>query len=449
MSLGETDVQRIFGIAFDAATAEEVALSMSWYHEVNREVVCGVTNVIRFSNSYIRDDTQVRLNYPLEIDVAFGDRVGHCITNQLDPGSIRDAVARAEAMARASTPRTGRRELAGPQDYPDVPGFDAATASLTADERHQKVAGVIERLQNEELNGSGYFHVDDTLEAHATSTGLWFYRRATKTGYTVTVRSDGTMGRASSRIGSGWAGIGDMRRVEEIDFDAITATAIDKAKDSIDPQPFEMGRYTVILEPSVTAAFVGLMLGVWSGSARAVGAWGTSHNVGERVASALMTLRTKPDHPAILGSPYGPGGRPLSEKVWVEEGTLAALPGGENGPAAHLVWDGGAGSVEDLIGGVERGLLVTQNWNTGLRTLDPPQVNGMTRNGLFWIENGRVVRPLQNAWFTLRLDEVARNIEAVSRPYKTALFGSSGLNGNLMPAVQVAGFNFYRPSHAV
>ena len=449
MSLSETDVKEIFNLAFDAATADEVALSMNWYHEVNREVVCGVTSVIRFSNSHIRDNTHVRPYYPLEIEVAFGDRVGHCITNQLDENSIREAVARAEAIAKASTPRAGRHQMAGPQTYPDIPGFDQTTAKLTADERYEKVAGVIAHVQEEKLNGSGYFHVDDTLEAHANSAGLWFYRRATKTGYTVTVRSDGTMGRASSRVGSGWAGIGDMRRVADIDFDGITATAIQKAKDSIDPQPFEMGRYTVILEPSVTASFVSLMLGVWSGSARVVDQWGRPTSVGEPVASEVLTLTTKPDHPKILGSPYGPSGRPLEETVWVEGGVLRTLPGKENGPAAHLVWDGGSGSLEDLIGDVDRGLLVTQNWNTGLRWLDPPQVNGMTRNGLFWIENGRITKPLQNAWFTLQLDEVARNIEAASRPYKTALFGSSGLNGNLMPAIRVANFNFYRPSKAV
>ena len=449
MILTPEEVRTIFDTAFEAATADEVDLSMAWYHEVNREVVCGSTKVIRFSNSYIRDDTVVQPCHPLQVHVAFGNREGAAITNQLDPAGIRDAVARAEAIARAAAPNASHRPLHGPQEYPEIPGFDEATAALTDDERHEAVAGVIERLQADGLNGSGYFHVDDTLEAHANSAGAWFYRRATKTGYAVTVRSDETTGRESSRIGSGWAAAGDLRRFADLDIPAITDVAIAKALESVDPQPFEMGPHTVVLEPNAAASFIRLLMGVWSGSARTVGAWGAPSEAGTQVASGHLTLSTQPGHPQIMGSPYGPGGMPLGERVWVENGVLRNLPGGENGPAVHLVGDGGAKSLEEVIAGVDRGILMTQNWNTMLRTIDPPHVNGMTRNGLFRIEDGQLAGPLQNAWYSLRLDEFARNIEDVSRPCKTGSFGSSGLNGNLMPALRVANFNFYRPSEAV
>ena len=449
MTLTEAEVRQVFETAFEAASADEVELSMEWYHETNREVVCGVTRVIRFSNSYIRDDTAVLPCHPLHIRVAFGNREGAAITNQLDPDGIRDAVARAEAIARAATPNEAHRPPPGPREYPEIPGFDAATAALTDEERHQAVAGVIARLQDEGLNGSGYFHVDDTLEAHADSAGGWFHRKATKTGYTVTVRSDDTTGRESSRVGSGWAGVGDLRRFEDLDIPGITETAIRKAVASVDPQPFPMGSHTVVLEPSAAASFVGLLMSVWSGSARIVGGWGSPAEPGTRVASEHLNLRTDPGHPEILGSPYGPGGRPLGERVWVERGVLRNLPGGENGPAVHLVGGGGSKSLEELIAGVDRGILMTQNWNAMLRTLDPPQVNGMTRNGLFRIEDGEIAGPLKNAWFSLRLDEFAHDIEDASRAYRTATFGSSGLNGNLMPALRVANFRFYRPSEAV
>ena len=454
MTLIETEVGAVFETAFEAATADEVELSMAWYHEVNREVVCGSTKVIRFSNSYIRDDTVVNPCHPLQVHVAFGNRAngyreGSAITNQLDPAGIRDAVARAEAIARVATPNESHRPPHGPQEYPDIPGFDDATAALTDEQRHEAVAGVIERLQADGLNGSGYFHVDDMLEAHANSAGARFYRRATKTGYAVTVRSDDTTGRESSRIGSGWAAVGDLRRFADLDIPGITEVAIGKALASVDPQPFEMGPHTVVLEPNAAASFVGHLMSVWSGSARTVGGWGSPSEVGAQVASEHLSLTTQPGHPQIMGSPYGPAGMPLGERVWVEAGVLRNLPGGENGPAVHLVGDGGSKSLEEVIAGVDRGILMTQNWNTMLRTIDPPHVNGMTRNGLFRIENGQIAGPLQNAWYSMRLDEFAQNIEDASRPYKTAIFGSSGLNGNLMPALRVANFNFYRPSEAV
>ncbi len=448
MSLSESEVHQIFDQAFDAATADEVQLSIAWYRETNREIVCGTTKVIRFSNSYIRDNTHVRPYYPLQIKVAFGNQEGMSITNQLDRESVRDAVARAEAIAKAARPTKSHRPAPGPQEYPEVPGFDDKTASLTSEQRYQAVAGAVRQLQKEKLNGSGYFHVDDTLEAHATSTGLWFYRRATKTGYTVTVRSDGTMGRESSRIGSGWAGIGDMRRVDDVDIEGLTDIASEKAKRSVNPSPFEMGRYTVILEPAMTATYIGHLVRLLAGTARAVDEWGSPGRVGEKVASDRLTLRTKPDHPLIMGSPYGPNGRPLSEVLWIEKGVVRNLPGGDSGPAVYLVAEGSSKSIEDLVAEVDRGILVTQA-RASLRTLDPPYINGVTKNGLFMIEKGKITRPLKNAWYSVPFKDLLSQIEDVSRPYKTASFGSSGLNGNVMPAVRVANFNFYRPSDAV
>ncbi|MBI2221944.1 MAG: hypothetical protein HYU53_12145 [Acidobacteria bacterium] len=448
MSLSESDVRDVFKTAFGAATANDVELSMAWYNEQNREIVCGVTNVIRFSNNYIRDHTHVRPCYPLTVKVAFGNREALAITNRLDRNSIVDAVRRAEAVARAARPTTDHRPVLGPQKYPVIAGYDARTAGLTAEERYQHVAVVLDRLQREKLNGSGYFHVDDTLEAHVTSAGLWFYRRATKTGYTVTVRSDSTTGRESSRIGSGWAGIGDMRRVDDVDIESLTAIAIDKARRSMNPQPFEMGAYTVILEPAVTAGFVRQLLGLISGSSVAVDQWGAPGRVGEKRASERLTVRSKPDHPLIMASPYGHRGHPAREAIWIEKGIVRNLPGGEAGPAEHLVVDGSSRPIEALVADLKRGVLVTQAGGS-LRDLAAGYVNGVTKNGLFLIENGKVTTPLKNAWYRVRIEDVLGQIEDISKPYKTALFGSEGLDGNVMPAIRVANFSFYRPSDAV
>ena len=250
-------------------------------------------------------------------------------------------MVRAEAIARAASPNGSHRSLHGPEEYPEIPGFDEATAALTDEERHEAVAGVIERLQADGLNGSGYFHVDDTLEAHANNAGAWFYRRATKTGYAVTVRSDATTGRESSRVGSGWAAVGDLRRFADLDIPGITDIAIRKALGSVDPQPFEMGPHTVVLEPSAAASFVGLLMRLWSGSARTVGAWGSPSEAGTQVASEHLSLSTQPGHPQIMGSPYGPGGMPLGERVWVENGVLRNVPGGRTAPRS--TWWGTAG----------------------------------------------------------------------------------------------------------
>jgi len=104
MTLSEADVRSVFKTALDAAKAEQVELSLAGYDETNRDVVCGRSSVVRFSNSYVRDNTEVRPYYPLMIKVAFGHQEGMAVTNQLDPAAVRAAVARAEEIAKASKP---------------------------------------------------------------------------------------------------------------------------------------------------------------------------------------------------------------------------------------------------------------------------------------------------------------------------------------------------------
>ena len=158
----------------------------------------------------------------------------------------------------------------------------------------EKVAPAIAELRQKALNGSGYFHVEEELEAYATSAGNWFYRRSTSCGYSVTVRSDNAMGRPSSRTGSGWAAIGDVWRMDDVDVDGLTARAADKARRSADPQPFPLGRYTVVLEPSAAGGFIQQLAGALRGA-----------QVGQLITSDRITLRSKPDHPLLMASPYG------------------------------------------------------------------------------------------------------------------------------------------------
>lgn len=186
MILSESDVRSIFKTAFDAAKAEQVELALAGYDETNREIVCGRMAVVRFSNSYIRDNTEVRPYYPLTIKVASGSQEGIAVTNQLDPDGIRAAVGQAEQIARAARPTEEHLPPLGRQEYPVIAAHDARTANAGAAERLAKVSPAIADLQKKGLNGSGYFRVEEHLEAYATSAGNWLYRPSTSSGYSVT-----------------------------------------------------------------------------------------------------------------------------------------------------------------------------------------------------------------------------------------------------------------------
>jgi predicted Zn-dependent protease len=220
----------------------------------------------------------------------------------------------------------------------------------------------------------------------------------------------------------------------------LTARAAEKARQSVDPQPFPLGLYTVVLEPSPAGSFIQQLSGALRGA-----------TVGQKITSDKLTLRSKADHPLIMASAYGEDGVPARESLWIERGIVRDVPrsrleaakaGGQaTGAVTSLVADGSAQEVSDLVAGTKRGILVTQ-LNVQVRDRSAGIVNGCTRNGLFLIENGKVTRPLKNCWYTMKWQDVLDHIEDVSRPVKTAA-------GTVMPAIRVPNFHFYRLSDAV
>ena len=143
--------------------SDEVELSMASYDETNREVVCGRTAVVRFSNSYIRDNTEVRPYYPLMITVAFGKQQGMAVANQIEPAAIRAAVRNAEAIAKAARPNDdhlpplGQQHLrAGQEDLPEptrVGQVAHALAARAAVAHEEPVRAVDEGRAHERLGG--------------------------------------------------------------------------------------------------------------------------------------------------------------------------------------------------------------------------------------------------------------------------------------------------------
>src|SRR5262249_28860789 len=155
---------------------------------------------------------------------------------------------------------------------------------------------------------------------------------------------------------SGWAGIGDVSRIDDVDVDGLTARAAEKAQRSVDPQPFPLGRYTVVLEPAAASSFVQQL----AGALRAGGM-----RVAQKVASDKLTVRSWPDHPLLMSSPYGEDGLPVRDVLWIERGVVRTVPrsrleaarnGGEPiGSPTNLVTDGGTLPIDDLVAGTKRG----------------------------------------------------------------------------------------------
>jgi len=433
------------------------ALEMSSADEARVNIVSGVEANTRFAGNQITTSGEAQ-NASISVSSAFGRRIGSATTNRFDDASIRRVVEMSERLARLAPEDPEYLGQLGEQRYPEVrhPWFEA-TANLDAE---QRVAAILEVTRAAEARGlvsTGFLPVRAGSQAVATSRGLFAYNRATGTAFTTTVRTpDGT--------GSGWAGTGAFDWAD-IDPRAMAERAVGKAERSRDPQPIEPRRMTVILEPQAVGSLIAFMF--WQMAARAADEGrsffsrpGGGTRVGDRLLDERVTLYSDPTDPMLFTAPFNDEGLPNRRMVWFDRGTLQNLTldrywaqraGTQpTGFPSGFMMQGGDTTVEQMIADTEDGLLVTRFWY--MRPVDQRTIlyTGLTRDGTFRIENGRVTRPVQNLRWNESPINILNNIEAIGRPERV-LAGEAGAVGPavIVPPLKVANFNFTSVSDAV
>lgn len=326
--------------------------------------------------------------------------------------------------------------LLGPQRYLASPSaYDAATDRLHAETRAAAAHTAISAAEGARVTVAGFYEHDVSAHALANSAGLRAYHLSTSARFTNTARtSDGT--------GSGWAGI-LSHRAAEIDVGTLVKVAVDKALRSAKPRRLEPGRYTVVLEPAAVAELFGFMRGALD--ARAVDEGrsffslpGGGSRLGEKLFSELVTLRSDPTDRATPAATFDGEGMALKPTTWIEGGRLTALrysrhwanqrgkaPTGQ--PTTYHLHGGSAGSAQELLRGVKRGVLITHFWYT--RVVDPQSIliTGLTRDGVFLIENGELTAPVNNFRFNESPVTMLRNADALTRDtLRTPFLGGGG-----------------------
>jgi predicted Zn-dependent protease len=277
---------------------------------------------------------------------------------------------------------------------------------------------------------------------------------------TTTVRTpDGT--------GSGWAG-GSENDFSKLDPAALGRTAIEKAKKSVNPVAIEPGRYTVVLEPTAVSNIVSLIAGSFAARGADEGRSfmskpGGGNKIGMKVVDERVTLTSDPFDPTSPGSPFTGEGLPTQPITWIDKGVVKTLaydrywaqktgnqPTGGGGFGGGLRMSGGDKSIEELIASTERGLLVTRLWY--IRPVDPRTIlfTGLTRDGTFLIENGKITRAVKNLRWNESPIFVLNNLLEMGRPVRVSASedGSPGATV-IMPPIKARDFNFTSLSDAV
>jgi predicted Zn-dependent protease len=389
------------------------------------------------------------------VDSAFGNRHAAATTNDVSDDSLRRVVEQSENLAKLSPEDPETMPPLGPQTYTPVNGYFESTADLTPEERARAALTALEPARKAgDLKAAGFIIVNAGADAVGNRNGMFAYNRNTIANYTLTVRTnDGT--------GSGWAGA-EHPDWNRLDFGAISTRAIEKARLSRNPVAVEPGRYTVILEPQAVGDLVQLMefyLGAReSDEGRSpFTKQGGGNKVGEKIVDNRITIFSDPRDPDLLSQPYDGDGLPLGRQMWVENGVLKQLyytrfwGQKSNKPATgfptSIKMQGGTTSMDDMIKSTARGILVTRLWY--LREVDPRTIlyTGLTRDGTFLIENGKLTKAVKNFRFNDSPLFMLNNLEAIGPAVRIA--GTEAGGAVVMPPIKSKDFNFTSLSDAV
>ena len=404
----------------------------------------------------------------LSVISTVGKRRASVSSNVFDDAALRRTVDLAERLAKLAPEDPEIMPELTSQTYSPVDSYIEATVDLGPETRASAVKRVIQRA-GEVGKAAGDVFVAGFLEAHAgvraiaNSKGLFAYHRSTDANLSTTVRTpDGT--------GSGWAS-GGARDWGKLDPVALGTTAAQKAVASRNPVAIEPGMYTVVLEPQAVADLVPLLGGAFNGRSADEGRGtfskrGGGTRLGEKIMDERVTIYSDPTDPDLLAQPFDAEGLPLKRRVWVENGVLKNFSytrywaekqgkeptgggGGGGGGGGFgggfpggLKMVGGTKTTDELIAGTQRGILVTHFFY--IRFLDQRTVlvTGLTRDGTFLIENGKITKALKNFRWNESPLFMLNKLEELGKAERTAA-------GQVMPSIRVKDFNFTSLSDAV
>jgi predicted Zn-dependent protease len=434
------DLDRVLDAALGIDGADDVEVRASRH-------TGGLT---RFANSTVHQHVQTDAT-SLSIRVAIGQRVGATTTNDVTPEGAARAAAAAVAAARLTPPDPTYPGMAGPASLPETgPRADPATAGAAPADRVAAVATLLAQLRPGQT-GAGALETGCHEVAYATTAGARHDGTATRASLSAVVTGGGATGHAEDASSA----MGDLDAADVGERAAATCAA------AVDPAEHPPGDLDVVLLPSAVMTMLEyLSFTTFSAKAVQEGRSAFAERLGHQVASPLVGIADDPLGPGSIGLTFDGEGTPRRRVELIVEGVATGmvhdratakaagvestghgLPGPNPwGPfAGSLVLSPGTSTLDDLIGGVDAGLLVTRFWYARTVNAKRTIITGMTRDGTFRIEGGAVGPPVRNLRFNQSILDALAACDGVGDLLRTCNDESSDTR---CPAIRIRGFTF-------
>ncbi|MFB3917440.1 MAG: TldD/PmbA family protein [Terriglobales bacterium] len=436
--------------------------------ELDVLITGGTSSLTRFANNTVTQNVSEE-NYVISIRSVFSGRTARSTTNRFDDESLKRAVKGSESLARVQEKDPELLPVADPSafsrdGFPEVGRAFFETASCTPEDRAKAVDAMVRIATKHNLTAAGIVSNSETVDAVLNSRGLVAYYTGTSADMSVTMLAPDS---------SGWqkANSPDVRKLDPV---ALAETAAQKAIASAQPQELPPGKYTVILEPAAVLDLLGFMFWDWGGLAILDQRSFLTNRVGTKLFGDNISIWDDAYHPLQSGPPFDGEGVRRRRVQLVENGVVKNLvyargtaekikrspfvsklgevrPTGHGLPLPNEIGEiplnivfqappaGQAKSIHEMIVSTERGILVTRLWY--IREVDPYEkiLTGMTRDGTFYIEAGKLRHGLRNFRFNESLIHMLSNVEQMSEPVRASGEESFDM---VVPAMKVRDFNF-------
>jgi predicted Zn-dependent protease len=431
-----------------AASVLRLAKAMG-IRETEVQVDENIDALTRFANNAIHQHVAEH-GLVVSIRTVVDGRTARVTTNRMDEDSLRVAIESAASLSMQQPKDPRLLPMLGKQKYRAARRFDPGTAALSPDDRARAVKCACQLAEEQGQVAAGIYASGQNQCVFANSRGLSAAHRQTHATFSITLQQ----GSAAS-----WAkgNAGDYRRFNP---SALAKTASEKAARAQNPVELEPGRYTVILEPAAVLDLVGFLFYDFAATSVADKRSCFSERVGKLLLGTNIDIRDDVYHPDQLGMPFDGEGVPKQRVQLVQQGVVKNLvysrqsakqaktrptghgfaPPNEYGEAPmNLVIGGGDEPIEKMIRSTARGLLVTRFWY--IREVDPYEkvMTGMTRDGLFLVENGKIARAARNFRFNQSVLEMLRNVECLGPACRAAGEESFEM---VVPPMKVGAFQF-------
>lgn len=409
------------------------------------------SELTRFAESYIHQNV-AETNFDLTVKVINKDRIGVVKMNSIDDHTISENIEKAIEIAKISPKLDYHYRLVKPQVYKIKSKFSEQTANFTPLNRAQLVNQLIEEVNRREYEAAGAFKTEATTLLVANSEGVFAFDRGTKVDFNCVITRDNSTAH-NSFIGSD---------INDFNINKITNELLEFALKNVEQVEIEPGVYTVILSPEAVSDILNdTGFSAFNGKMIMEGKSFVSHNQGKKIFPETITVSDDPFDKLTLPIPFDLVGYPR-EKIYlikdgvVEDGvydhftalkynrkctgntlppeyaSFGALP-------FNLTMKGGDNSFKEMIFCTKKGIYISRLHYVNMLNPMSVQLTGMTRDGTFLIEDGKIARAIKNMRFNTSVIDMLKAVDMISKERQT----KSGLVGPVVtPYLRTNNFTF-------